>query len=515
LLGIVSLGLGWLFDRSLVERQATAEASAVSEARETAHLGAMTLRATIAQLELSIVAGVPPRGVTVTTFSHAGSRRISHGRFVPYAARSSSELVTLLSSEGLSPSGIPEAVAAALALQLRGAPNAELRTAEVASRLLSGQLAVSARDFPELARRLGVEADARAAELERALDRAPAAVDIPPFPAFCRNLTGDQLEGWSLRGRRWVQYSVVVDELLREARLPELSRVSPTRSETGADVPDVLGLFVSVEPARRAQSLIVVRIGLWAALLVSGWGLAVYLRALAREERALGREKRFLANVTHELKTPLAALRILGESLQSRRGDPVEYGELISRETTRLHDLVDRVLTATRLDEAPRLRPVNPGEIAESSIALLRQRAESRSVCLRADLEAGRVPEALWDGDAVRRALLNLLENAIQHGGAGGTATLRMELLPDAVRFVVCDRGPGIRPRDRKRVFERFVRGDSESPGTGLGLYVVEQVARAHGGRVDLETAPGEGCRFSLTLPTAPAGNGRVRGRVQ
>jgi signal transduction histidine kinase len=352
--------------------------------------------------------------------------------------------------------------------------------------------------------------------MERALGRAPAAEEIPPFPTFRRNLLSEQLEGWSVRGYRWVHYSVAVEELLRQAQLPERSRLSPARTVTGAGVPDVPGLFVSVAPARRSTPLIVVlRIGLWTTLLVSGGGLIVYLRALAREEHALGREKRFLANVTHELKTPLAAIQVLGESLQRRRGDPVEYGELISRETTRLQNLVDRVLTATRLDEVPRLVPVNPGEIAESSLALLRERAESRSVCLRAELDSSGVSEALWDGDAVRRALINLLENAIEHGGAGGTATLTMELLPDAVRFVVCDRGPGIRSRDRKRVFERFVRGDSESPGTGLGLHVVEQVARAHGGRVDLETAPGEGCRFSLTLPTAPPGNGSVRGRIR
>ncbi len=110
----------------------------------------------------------------------------------------------------------------------------------------------------------------------------------------------------------------------------------------------------------------------------------------------------------------------------------------------------------------------------------------------------------MWDGEAVRGALINLLQNAIQHGGNDGHVTLGVESANDGIRFSVIDDGPGIRPQDRKRVFGRFERGDGAGAGTGLGLHVVEQVARAHGGRVDLETAPGQGCRFYLTLPLAP-----------
>ena len=103
--------------------------------------------------------------------------------------------------------------------------------------------------------------------------------------------------------------------------------------------------------------------------------------------------------------------------------------------------------------------------------------------------------------DGRRIAVVGILENAIQHGGEGGSVVLSVDTVRDGVRFTVTDDGPGIRPRDRKRVFRRFERGDSEASGTGLGLYMVEQVAKAHGGRVDLETQPGEGCRFSLMLP--------------
>src|SRR5262249_62107083 len=117
---------------------------------------------------------------------------------------------------------------------------------------------------------------------------------------------------------------------------------------------------------------------------------------------------------------------------------------------------------------------------------------------------ASSLPTARWDAEAVRRALLNLLDNAIKHGRHGGHVAADAFADGDAVCLSVADDGPGIGPRERKGVFARFARGVTEAPGTGLGLHFAEQVALAHGGRVDLISEEGRGCTFTLRLPCRP-----------
>jgi signal transduction histidine kinase len=207
--------------------------------------------------------------------------------------------------------------------------------------------------------------------------------------------------------------------------------------------------------------------------------------------------------VTHELRTPLAAIRLFGERLADGRGDARDYGALVAQESERLEDLVERVLAATRVDEAPCFAPVAPGDLARSVMHLVAARAERRRVELvvRSDDD---LPEACWDADAVRRALLNLVDNAIQHGNEGGHVEIRVQTSGEQVRLSVADDGPGIGRAQRGSVFRRFVRGTTEAPGTGLGLHLVEHVARAHGGRVELVTEEGRGSTFTLVLPVAP-----------
>jgi signal transduction histidine kinase len=516
-LGLVLSFSGWLADRVLVERWASVDEVAVTEAKDTARLSAMTLRAALAEIELSVVADAIPEGVRVDRLASSPSPMPSRGPFVPYSNRSSEELVALLDSDALTPQGLPEPVVAALALEKRGAPNAAMRKETALKGLLSGLLPVNARDLPRLAERLGAtKADEdRIHELRAVLESAPRTETLPRFPEFARTLSGDVVIGWSRRSDRRLHYRVPLAALMEVARVADRVQVAGPSSRTLAPVEGVAGLAVSTAPREQTTSVFhVLRFGLWAAVFVSGVGLSVVWRALRHEERAIGREKRFLANVTHELRTPLAAVRVFGESLARGRGDPVEYGELIAQETERLEALVDRVLTITRLDEAPRLVPVHPCELAEAAVELLRERARKRPARVEMRSSMG-VLDALWDGDAARRALVNLLENAIGHGRVGGSVILSVEAFPDGVRFTVSDDGPGIRAQDRGRIFRRFERGDSRAPGTGLGLFMVEQVARVHGGRVDLETSPGEGCRFSLTLPFAPPGVGPDEGGVR
>jgi two-component system phosphate regulon sensor histidine kinase PhoR len=258
---------------------------------------------------------------------------------------------------------------------------------------------------------------------------------------------------------------------------------------------------VSVD-APEALRLRLLRLALWAAVGASILCLLGVRRALSAEARATAREKAFLASVTHELRTPLTAIRLFGETLADGRGEPREYGALVAEESQRLEALVEQVLAATRVEAAPSFARVQPLELVRSAVALITPRAERRAVTI--EVRAAELPGAFWDGEAVRRAVLNLLDNAIKHGRAAGRVEVRAEAQGDVVSVSVCDDGPGIARRERKGLFRRFGRGESEAAGTGLGLHLVQEVAHAHGGRVDLATEEGRGSTFTLKLPCRP-----------
>jgi two-component system phosphate regulon sensor histidine kinase PhoR len=411
--------------------------------------------------------------------------------------------MALLQSSKATAGGLPEAVVASLAL---GEPASRR---EVAERLLSGQLPVRPEDLPELARVMGVEEDSRVAELQRRLRRVPDVRDLPESPEFRRSLLGGAaVGGWSRRGGTSLHYEVPLELLLERSGVSDRARVvEPSSSRAGekaAAVPDVPGLLLSVSPAAQSRARHFAARGLlW--LLVAACLLALWLvqRALAREARAVSREKAFMAGVTHELRTPVAAIRVFGEALADGAGDPREYGGLLVEESRRLEALVERTLASTRVDEAPRFARVRPGELLDSAVSLMRPAAERRGVTLsvRADPDLG---DACWDAEAVRRALLNLIENAIKHGRPAGRVEADGRGDDAQVRLSIRDDGPGIGRRDRRRIFDRFERGATEAAGTGLGLYLVDQVARAHGGRVDLASGESHGCAFTLVLPRLP-----------
>jgi len=388
----------------------------------------------------------------------------------------------------------------------------------VEDRLLAGELPVRPEDLSFLASRLGVLSDPRVPALEARLRRAPDAADLPPSPSFRRGRAGpDRLEGWTRTAdRRLLRYDLPAAKLLDRAGIAERAQVLAAGGTAGGDVPTlsrtvpvpgVEGLSLRVAPRLPGTlRLTALRGVLWLSAVAGVAGLLALRRALVREARAVDRERAFLAGVTHELRTPLTAIRVLGETLAEGRGEPREYGTLVARESERLESLVERVLTLTRVEQRPRLGPVDPGELLRSAVTLVGPRAQRRTTRIECRVEPA-LPECLWDGEAVRRALLNLLDNAVTHGREGGRVEVSAASDGGSVRLSVEDDGPGIGRTDRRRIFGRFERGRTEAPGTGLGLYLVEEVARAHGGRVDLVTAEGRGSTFTLVLPPRPPGS--------
>ena len=213
-------------------------------------------------------------------------------------------------------------------------------------------------------------------------------------------------------------------------------------------------------------------------------------RAAARIEELVNAHRMLLSNASHELRTPLSRIR-LGIELLQQSGDP-SYRVALDRDMAELEELIDEILLASRLD-ATRALPVI------EDVDLLALVAEE---CARADVAVeGEKVELRGDPRLLRRLVRNLLENAARHG----KPPVRVRLEPDG-RFValeVMDAGAGVPERERERVFLPFHRLGSEAGGTGLGLALVRQIARLHGGDAVVAPRPDAPSCFRVTLPRA------------
>jgi signal transduction histidine kinase len=242
------------------------------------------------------------------------------------------------------------------------------------------------------------------------------------------------------------------------------------------------------------------------------FGLFQSGRAYLRAVELARRQSEFMAAVSHEMRTPLAAMGLLAENLESgaadRAGQRDEHVRMIRAESARLGGLVDNVLAFTR-DPRPETRePFDVSAMVADSASLLKPLAERHRVAFEVDVAAFPEPPR-GDAAALRRALLNLLDNAFKHTPAGGkVGCIARPLDENHWCLEITDNGPGIPVRERSRIFEAFYRIGDElrraTPGTGLGLALVKRTAEAHGGRVEVTDAPGGGSRFTLTLPLRP-----------
>ncbi|HEY6558405.1 MAG TPA: ATP-binding protein [Polyangiaceae bacterium] len=235
-----------------------------------------------------------------------------------------------------------------------------------------------------------------------------------------------------------------------------------------------------------------------------------------RREANLSRlQSDFVSKVSHELRTPLTSIRLFTETLAMRRGDVEAENkciEALGRESTRLQELIDRLLDWGRMESGRRefiMHATEVRAIVETAVAAFEPSRERRSVVLDVDVPAG-VPLVYADCGAVSDALFNLLTNAYKYGGDPVEISVSVEPKPDSVRISVCDNGPGIEKAEHKRIFQKFYRADDrlsrQREGSGLGLAIVKHVMKAHRGRVELHSVPGKGSTFSLVLPVARQG---------
>jgi two-component system OmpR family sensor kinase len=232
------------------------------------------------------------------------------------------------------------------------------------------------------------------------------------------------------------------------------------------------------------------------------------------EERAAAqaRLEQFVADASHELRTPVTAIRGYAELYRGGGlGDREHLDRAMTRieqESVRMGALVEDLLLLARLDEHRPLQhtTVDVRALAADAVSDARAIEPDRPVELRG---SGRPVVVRGDEQRLRQVLANLLNNARVHTPAGTPVTVTVEETGGRVRLAVADEGPGIAPADHERIFERFYRADRsrsrESGGSGLGLSIVAAVVTAHGGTVRVESAPGAGTVFTVELPTAGA----------
>lgn len=238
---------------------------------------------------------------------------------------------------------------------------------------------------------------------------------------------------------------------------------------------------------------------------------------LAEDESSLKRveavRRDFVANISHELKTPIGAVSVLGEAIEAAKDDPAEVERFASRlqmETSRLAELVNQIIDLSRLQSSdPMLtrEVLDVAEVVNEAISRSQERATAREV----SLILARTVDARVLGDRWQLvdAVSNLVQNAINYSDERARVTLSVLVVTvdgdQHVEIKVSDNGIGIKPEEQERIFERFYRVDYGrsrlSGGTGLGLSIVRHIAHAHGGTIRVWSRPGQGSTFTLRLP--------------
>jgi signal transduction histidine kinase len=250
-----------------------------------------------------------------------------------------------------------------------------------------------------------------------------------------------------------------------------------------------------------------------AGILVLAVGSGLIARSMSREAELSDLKSRFISGISHELKTPLSLIRLYSEMLELgrvKKEDQPDCYRRLRQQSEALGDMLEEVLDFSRLEaeqQALQREECSPREILEEAIDMLTaHRAVPHAVSLVVEDDLPRIDA---DRRGLVRAVYNLLDNAVKYSPADEPILVRAERRNGSVALEVRDGGTGLDGEEISHIFERFYRGraarSASITGTGLGLSIAETVVKAHEGRIEIETAPGEGTRFTILLPM-PAG---------
>jgi two-component system phosphate regulon sensor histidine kinase PhoR len=288
--------------------------------------------------------------------------------------------------------------------------------------------------------------------------------------------------------------------------LPELFRVKAAR--------EVVDAVLRGEPVQDRQLEMDGRVFLMNARPLPAGGAVLVLHDLTEVRRLEAVRRDFVANVSHELKTPLTSISGYAETLLGDGVDAVtteRFLRTILSNARRMQRLVDDLLDLSRIEAGrwqPMLSQVDIAAVAQESWAALADRADSHRVELVLDL----APDAATieaDLDALRQILTNLMDNSLRYTPDGGRIVCRTRRTDGSVALSIRDNGSGITREHLPRIFERFYRADHsrsrEEGGTGLGLAIVKHLVEAHGGRVTAESERGSGTTVTCVFPDTPS----------
>jgi signal transduction histidine kinase/DNA-binding response OmpR family regulator/HAMP domain-containing protein len=377
------------------------------------------------------------------------------------------------------------ALVAALVSSLRR-PLDEL--VEASGRLAAGDLTARVReDGPGELRALGGSFNAMATDLETATRRIES--ERTRLDTTIRSLT----DGLLIVG---ADGSVEHANERAHFLLPDPSVLPPAT--------EALGREITLE--HEGRTLVVT-----AARLAGDAGIAWTVRDATERARLEQLKSEFIATASHELRSPLTSIKgfiellAADESLSTRQA---EFVQIVALSTNRLVDLVNDLLDVARV-EAGRAevhrRPTDLRDVVHEVATLMRPRIDDKEQLLDLDLPAA-LPAALADPARIRQVLTNLLTNAHLYTPKGGRLSVAVRAAGRDIALEVADTGRGMTEDEAHHVFDRFYRaGEGDGPGTGLGLAIVQSLVELHDGRVDLQTAPGRGSRFTVLIPQAPA----------
>jgi signal transduction histidine kinase len=244
-------------------------------------------------------------------------------------------------------------------------------------------------------------------------------------------------------------------------------------------------------------------------------GLVLTYRSVSKEVALARLKSDFVSNVSHELRTPLALIRLYAETLELGRikgqEKEQEYYRIIRKESERLSSLINNILDFSRIEAGRKEYDFLETDIAElvrNTLDTYRYQIEQQGFALEENLDAN-IPKVRVDREAIARALVNLVNNALKYSAEEKFLGIKLYRENGQLKLEVSDRGIGIPRREQTKIFEKFYRTCDplvhNTKGSGLGLALVRHITTAHGGEVEVESTPGRGSKFTLSLPLAQA----------
>jgi signal transduction histidine kinase len=255
------------------------------------------------------------------------------------------------------------------------------------------------------------------------------------------------------------------------------------------------------------QSILI--LGVLSLLMIGG--LVLTFRSVNKEVALVRLKSDFVSNVSHELRTPLSLIQLYAETLELGRINTQEkkdeYYRIIRKESERLGRLINNILDFSRIEAGRKeydLRETDIAELVRSTLDAYRYQIEKQGFQFQLSIDSN-IPAVRLDREAIARALVNLVNNALKYSADEKFLLVKLYQTDGVVKLEVVDRGIGIAHRDQSKIFEKFYRTCDplvhNTKGSGLGLSLVRHITHAHGGEVEVESAPGKGSKFTLSLP--------------